>query len=112
MDYLVVDKPNLGAGSIVDKAYREFGVFKIAGWNIVKDNLFPSVADNAEMAHAGLMGVNSGLVFGEQWANFEAARAFPTFHGDVLGGLYIYTAKRMIDNRVAVLSHGTVATAL
>ena len=112
VDFLVLDKPNLGAGTVVDEAYREFGVVKIAGWNIVKDNLFPLVADNAEMAHAGLRGINSGLVFGEQWANFEAARAFPLFHGDIMGGLYVYTAKRMVDDRVATLSHGTIATAL
>ena len=31
VDYLVVDKPNLGAGSIVDAAYRDFAVVKIAG---------------------------------------------------------------------------------
>ena len=90
VSYLTQDKPNLGMGQIVDEAFRDHGVAKVYGFNIIKDLRFPVVAVNANFAQALIRGENSGLVFAEQWYNFDAFRS-QAFHGDVIWGLHVYT---------------------
>ena len=64
---------------------------------------------NVNFAQAMIRGENSGLVFAEQWYNFDAFRS-QAFHGDVIWGLHVYTAKRMVD-RVLALNLGNLTAA-
>ena len=108
--YLTIDKPNMGAGQVIDEAFVNYAFVKILGMNLIMDDSMADVADNSEMAHAVVMGPESGLVFAEQFTQFEAFRS-QAFVGDVVRGLHVYQAKRVVDDRTYILNHGTLATA-
>ena len=108
--YMTIDKPNMGAGQVIDEAWVNYAFAKILGMNLIMDDSMDAVADSSVMAHAVVMGPESGLVLAEQFTEFEAFRS-QAFVGDVVRGLHVYEAKRVVDDRTYILNHGTLLTA-
>lgn len=92
VEYLTVDKPGLGGGSLVDEAYQNAAIGRTLGFRPVVDAGIPVAGTNG---HANYFGVaNEGLAFAMGVNEVEGMRSEAHF-GDLLRGLVNYGAQRI-----------------
>ena len=95
--YLIDDKPNLGAGSIVDSAFGMGRIMQISGWEIVEDvtapafNLSGVIAADAGFRIDFFHPQRIGLYYGRQLSELETERIQLQF-GTRLKALYLHGA--------------------
>lgn len=96
--YLTDDKPNLGAGAIVDSAFGLGRILKIAGWEIMEDVTRAPFLTNAAIASAGprinfVHPQRRSLYYARQLQSLETERVQSRF-ANRLKGLYLYGAEQ------------------
>lgn len=95
-EYLWNDKPNLGAGAIVDSAFGLGKVMKISGWEIVEDATQPEIDlanGNAQIVCDFLHPNRYSLNYGIQLNTIETERIQSQF-GSRLKALYLHGAEQ------------------
>ena len=91
--YLYDDKPNLGAGSIVDSAFGMGKILRVSGWEIVEDQTL----GEQDLTQAGAVNLNflhpegKSLYYGRQLSRLRTEAIQKQF-GDRLMGLYLHGA--------------------
>ena len=100
--YLVIDKPNLGAGAMVDSTFMGAPVLQVAGWELIpdKDFTYDATAANQPIGYAGVPGVTLEAVF--QARSAETQRAINRF-GTYVKTLWVYGAARSLDSKALAL---------
>ena len=91
-EYLWNDKPNLGAGAIVDSAFGLGKIMKISGWEIVEDATAPEVnlADGSAVLTVDFLHPQGrSLNYGKQLTTIETERIQKQF-GNRLKALYLH----------------------
>ena len=95
--YLIDDKPNLGAGSIVDSAFGMGRILAVSGWEILEDvtapafNLSGVIAADAGFRIDFFHPQRIGLYYGRQLSELETERIQGQF-GTRLKALYLHGA--------------------
>ena len=93
--YLRDDKPNLGAGTVVDSAFGLGRIMKVSGWEIVEDVTLPAVnvaaAANPAMRVNFLHPQNRSVYYARQLTTLETERIQGEF-GTRLKALYMHGA--------------------
>lgn len=96
LDYLIIDKSELGQGAMVDQALQAAALSNLFGCTVRMDNQLPTAA----AAHNPYMlfGMNDAIAYGRQISKIEAYRPEKAFQ-DAVKGLFVYGAIRQYSAR-------------